>query len=37
MAIPCRYIHGPASVAHIDDIENTARLVEAFVRRVSTT
>lgn len=36
VAIPCRYIHGPASVAHIDDIENTARLVEAFIRRIST-
>jgi len=35
VAVPCRYIHGPASVAHIDDLENTARLVEAFVRRIS--
>jgi endoglucanase len=35
VAIPCRYIHGPASVAHVDDIENTARLIEAFIRRVS--
>ena len=35
VAVPCRYIHGPAAVAHIDDLENTARLVEAFVRRIS--
>jgi len=34
VAVPCRYIHGPASVAHVDDIESTAQLVEAFVRRI---
>jgi len=35
LATPCRYIHGPAAIAHIGDIENTVRLVEAFVRRIS--
>ena len=33
VAVPCRYIHGPVSVTHIEDLENTARLIEAFVRR----
>lgn len=36
VAVPCRYIHGPAAVAHMEDIENTVKLVEAFVRRIST-
>jgi len=35
IAVPCRYIHGPAAVTHIDDLENTARLVRAFVERIS--
>ena len=37
VATPCRYIHGPAAVAHIEDLENTARLVEAFVKCISKT
>ena len=37
VATPCRYIHGPAAVTHIEDLENTARLVEAFVKRISKT
>jgi putative aminopeptidase FrvX len=35
VAVPCRYIHGPAAVTHVDDLENTARLVRAFVERIS--
>lgn len=35
VAVPCRYIHGPAAVTHVDDLENTARLVKAFVERIS--
>ena len=35
LATPCRYIHGPAAIAHIEDLDNTTLLVEAFVRRIS--
>ncbi len=35
IAVPCRYIHGPASITTVDDIENTIRLVEAFITRIS--
>lgn len=35
VATPCRYIHGPAAVAHVEDLENTIRLVKAFVKRIS--
>jgi endoglucanase len=35
VATPNRYIHGPAAVAHVEDLENTVRLVTAFVRRIS--
>lgn len=35
IAVPCRYIHGPAAVAHLEDFENAVKLVEAFVRRIS--
>jgi len=37
VAVPCRYIHGPASVTHIDDLKNTIRLVEEFVKAISNT
>lgn len=36
VAVPCRYIHGPAAVTHVEDLDNTARLVKAFVERIST-
>ncbi len=36
VALPCRYIHGPASVAHIDDLKNTIALVTEFVKEIST-
>ena len=35
IAVPCRYIHGPASITSTEDIENTIRLVKAFVERLS--
>ena len=35
VAVPCRYIHGPAAIAHMEDFENTIRLVEAFVKTIS--
>lgn len=35
VACPCRYIHGPAAVTTVEDIENTVRLVKAFVKRIS--
>jgi len=36
VAVPCRYIHGPASILHIHDLKNTTRLVSEFVRAIST-
>lgn len=35
IAVPCRYIHGPAAITTIEDIENTIRLARAFVERLS--
>lgn len=35
VAIPCRYIHGPASVMHINDLTNAVRLVTGFVKAIS--
>jgi len=35
IAVPCRYIHGPASITTTEDIENTIRLVKAFLERIS--
>ena len=37
VAVPCRYIHGPASVTHVDDLKNTIALVTEFVKTVSAT
>jgi endoglucanase len=34
VAVPCRYIHGPASIAHEDDLKNTVRLVTEFVKTI---
>jgi endoglucanase len=36
IAVPCRYIHGPASILHIDDLKNTTQLVVEFVKAIST-
>ncbi len=33
ISVPCRYIHSPASVASLGDIEKTVRLVKGFLRR----
>ena len=35
IAVPCRYIHGPAAITSTEDIENTIKLVKAFVERIS--
>jgi putative aminopeptidase FrvX len=35
VAVPCRYIHGPASVTHIDDMRNTITLTTEFVKAIS--
>lgn len=35
IANPCRYIHGPCGITTVEDIENTIRLVEAFIKRIS--
>jgi putative aminopeptidase FrvX len=35
VAVPCRYIHGPVSVAHIDDLRNTIALSTEFVKAIS--
>ncbi|MEJ2250019.1 MAG: M42 family metallopeptidase [Candidatus Lokiarchaeota archaeon] len=32
VSVPCRYIHSPTSLLKIDDIEETIKLIEAFVR-----
>jgi len=33
-AIPCRYIHGPAAILNLNDLENTVRLVGTVLRRI---
>jgi endoglucanase len=35
VAVPCRYIHGPAAVMHLDDLKNTVTLVTEFVKAIS--
>ncbi len=32
--IPCRYIHGPASILNLNDLTNTVRLVGAALQRI---
>ncbi|MCL2323624.1 MAG: M42 family metallopeptidase [Oscillospiraceae bacterium] len=32
IAVPCRYIHSPVSVASLDDIENTRHLLLTFIK-----
>ncbi len=34
VAVPCRYIHSPASILNLNDLTNTVRLVAATLRRV---
>lgn len=35
LAVPCRYIHGPASIIHFDDLRNSIRFATEFVKTVS--
>jgi endoglucanase len=35
VAVPCRYIHGPVSIIHEDDLKNTIQLVTEFVKTIS--
>jgi len=35
VAVPCRYIHGPAAITHVDDVKNTVSLVTEFIRTIS--
>ncbi|MGE5603767.1 MAG: M42 family metallopeptidase [Nitrososphaerales archaeon] len=35
VAVPCRYIHGPASILNLNDLEATVRLMDAALRRIS--
>jgi len=34
LGLPVRYLHSPHEVAHLDDLEASARLVAAFARRL---
>lgn len=34
VAVPCRYIHGPAAILNLNDLQNTVRLVAAALRRI---
>ena len=35
IAAPCRYIHGPVAITTIEDLENTIKLVKAFIVHIS--
>src|SRR3954447_16995518 len=35
VSVPLRYMHSPVEMVQLDDIENTARLIAAFARRLS--
>lgn len=35
IAVPCRYIHAPSSITHVDDIRNTIILAKEFVETIS--
>jgi putative aminopeptidase FrvX len=35
VSIPLRYMHSPVEMVQLDDVENTARLIAAFARRLS--
>jgi tetrahedral aminopeptidase len=34
ISIPCRYIHSPASILNLNDLDNTVRLAAAALRRI---
>jgi putative aminopeptidase FrvX len=35
VAVPCRYIHGPCAVTTIKDVDDTVRLVQGFIQKIS--
>jgi putative aminopeptidase FrvX len=35
VGVPCRYIHGPASILNLNDLQATVRLMDAALRRIS--
>ena len=32
---PCRYIHGPCGITTFEDIENTIKVVKAFIKQIN--
>ncbi len=34
VSIPLRYMHSPVEMVQLDDVENTAKLIAAFARRL---
>lgn len=34
VAVPCRYIHGPAAIMNLNDLAQTVKLVDAVLRRI---
>lgn len=34
LSVPLRYMHTPVETVHVDDLENTARLLAAFIRNI---
>jgi endoglucanase len=34
VSVPLRYMHSPVEMMQLDDVENTARLIAAFARRL---
>lgn len=35
VAVPCRYIHGPAAILNLNDLQATVRLMDAALRRLT--
>ncbi len=35
VSVPCRYIHGPSAMCHLDDVERTIKLMRAALERFS--
>lgn len=35
VAVPCRYIHGPAAILNLNDLQATVRLMDAALRRIT--
>ena len=35
VSIPLKYMHTPSEIIQIDDVENTGRLIAAYIRSVS--